>query len=292
MTKKVNALDLVLQSNWAITPEMLERIHTIASKHLLNPKDNISTEYMKPTVHAHEVDGYMLEDSSAVWVRDGVAIIPVFGVISKRMNMFTRVSGGVSTEILSSDFKKALISDDVKAILLNADTPGGTVDGTKACADMIYKARGQKPIITFANGQMTSGGMWIGSAADEIVAEETAVLGSIGVISIHEERSEADKKEGITKTVITAGKYKGIGNDAQPLTQEGKEYIQERLNYLYEIFGNAIALQRLVEPKEVFETMADGKIFIGKQALDIGLIDHIGCFEDAFALAKSKINLN
>ena len=292
MALKTNILDLVMQTHWAITPEKLEKIYQVALNHSVNPDIKISSDFVKPEAYAHEINGFRLEETYDVWVRDGVAIIPLFGVIAKRMNMFMYFSGGVSTEILAADFIKALESKQVEAILLNTDTPGGTVDGTKAVADIIYQARGKKPIICFANGQMTSGGTWIGTAADEIVAEETAVLGSIGVISIHEEYSEADKKEGVKRTVITAGKYKGIANSYEPLTSEGKQYVQERLDYLYGIFGAEVATHRGIEKEKVFKDMAEGKIFIGKQALDIGLIDKIGSFDDAFNLAKLRASEN
>nr|BDD45817.1 hypothetical protein 16 [bacterium] len=276
--KKSRVLEAIYASQWAIMPEMLETIHEIVANHVHGEKADLAT------IEAQL--GRKLENTYSVEVRDGVAVIPVHGTLAKRMSFFMAVSGGTSTEMLLNDFREAVRSDDVEAILLDIDSPGGTVDGTKALADEIYGARGTKPIVAYGNGLMASAAYWIGSAADHVIVEPTATVGSIGVITIHTDVSKAEERYGYKNTVITAGKFKAIGNQYEPLTKFGRQYIQERLDYLYSIFIDETARNRGKSVKEAL-AMADGKIFIGKQAVDIGLADAIGSFDDAFNAAKN-----
>jgi signal peptide peptidase SppA len=201
--------------------------------------------------------------------------------------MFSEISGGVSTELLKRDIDIAVKSEKVSAILLDIDSPGGTVDGTQALADTVFEARGQKPIFAFANGEMASAAYWIGSGADKIISEPTAVLGSIGVVSMHYDFSGSDEKAGVKRTVLTAGKYKAMGNDTEPLNKESKDYMQSILDTYYSIFVNDVARNRGVSNDTVLKDMADGRLFIGTQGLDAGLVDVIGGFEKAFDLARS-----
>jgi signal peptide peptidase SppA len=153
---------------------------------------------------------------------------------------------------------------------------------------MVYAARGQKPIVAFANGMMASAAYWIGSAADEIVAEETAEIGSIGVVMMHYDYSGADEQAGVKRTILQAGHYKAMGNDTEPLSEEAEEYFQGHLDYLYTLFVDAVARNRDVTAEAVIEDMAEGRIFIGRQAVDAGLVDRLGNFETAMALVMEQ----
>ncbi|OGP75470.1 MAG: hypothetical protein A2Y80_01255 [Deltaproteobacteria bacterium RBG_13_58_19] len=221
-------------------------------------------------------------------VRDGVAILPVYGIIDKRMNMFMKYSGGTSTELLARDFRQALADPKVQAILLDVDSPGGSVDGTKELADLIFAAREEKPVVAYVNSLMASAAYWIGSAAQIILAPETAEVGSIGVALMHYDFSEQDSKLGVKRTAITGGKYKRIASDEKPLSKEGREYLQELVDDYYALFLEAVAQQRGADAETVHEKMADGRIFVGKKALKAGLVDQLGKFEDALALARAQ----
>lgn len=227
--------------------------------------------------------------TEAYQIVDGVAVIPVYGVLDKRMNLFSSMSGGTSTELLGRDIKQALNDPQVDAILLDIESPGGAVDGTKELADQIYAARGQgKPIVAYANGLMASAAYWIGSAADAIVANETAQVGSIGVAMMHTDRSGQDERLGIKRTAIFAGKYKRIASDEKPLSEEGQAYLQSMADDYYQLFLDAVAKNRGVDPETAHKKMADGRLFIGMKALKAGLIDKIGNLDSALALAQEK----
>ncbi len=264
---------------WALLPAKLEEISLFIERRLQGEKIDFP-------LGGDAKSGNKAED--AYEVLDGVAVLPVYGIIDKRMNMFMRMSGGTSTELLARDFTKALNDPQVKAILLDVDSPGGSVDGPKEVADLVLAARGQKPVVAYVNGLMASAAYWIGSAASALVAPPTAQVGSIGVALMHYDYSAADAQEGVKRTVITGGKYKRIASDEKPLSKEGQDYLQGMVDDYYALFLEAVAQQRGSDVETVHEKMADGRIFVGKKALKAGLIDRIGNFNDALALARAE----
>lgn len=264
---------------WALHPAKLEEMYLFFDRILAGEKVEFPAA-------ATGRSGGKAEDTYEI--RDGVAILPVYGIIDKRMNMFMKFSGGTSTELLARDFRQALSDPLVKAILLDVDSPGGSVDGTKELADLVLAARAEKPVLAYANGLMASAAYWIGAGALTILAPETAEIGSIGVALMHYDYSAADAKEGVKRTAITGGEYKRIASDEKPLSKEGQEYLQAMVNDYYAIFLDGVAAARNSDPKTVHERMADGRIFVGKKALQAGLIDQIGYIDNALAMARAK----
>lgn len=218
--------------------------------------------------------------------RDGIAVIRVEGVIERRANMVANFSGGVSTQMLAQAIVDAAADEDVTAIVLDIDSPGGSALAPSEVADAIMQARASVPVVAWTGGQMCSAAYWIGSACDAIVAMDTSVVGSIGVAAVHYDRSAADAQEGVTRTVLSAGKYKRIASDEKPLSDEGREYLQSQIDLYYTKFVDAVAQGRGVEAAVVLERMADGRVFIGAEAAEAGLVDHIGNFELALDVAR------
>jgi len=264
---------------WAILPAKLEEIVAVVEAHLAGQK----IEWPEA---AGGKSGNKAADE-AYQMQDGVAVIPVYGVLDKRMNLFSAMSGGTSYELLGAQIKQALADPNVAALLLDVDSPGGSVDGVKTVADQILAARGGKPIVAFANGQATSAAFWIASAADLVMADDTAVVGSIGVVMTHFDRSGQDAQRGVKRTHIFSGRYKVAGSDAQPLSPDDQAYLQNISDTYYQLFLDGVASNRGQDSAAVHENMGDGRLFIGRQAKDAGLVDQIGTFDDALALAKS-----
>ncbi len=263
----------VLNNPWAIQPEKLQEISDVYSRHLKGEKIDIKgIEAKAGEPFDNQPQGYD--------VINGVAIVPIDGVIAKKMNLFSRISGGASTEMIARDFTQAMNDEDVHSVILNIDSPGGTVDGTADLGDVIFNARGTKPVVAFADGLMASAAYWIGSAADQIYASnDTAIIGSIGVVSTHVDYSEQLKNEGVKVTEIYAGKFKRIASEYEPLTKEGKDSMQDHVDYLYSVFVGTVAKHRGVDDKIVLDDMADGRLFIGQQAVDAGLVDGVTTLE-------------
>ena len=274
-----HSFELIQDTAWAITRAKMDEINALVECRLRGERVEFPEAQRGPGGNRAE-EGYQ--------VLDGVAVLPVYGVLAKRMNLLTEISGGTSMELLGRDFDRALADPKVKAILLDTDSPGGTLDGTEALAAQIFGSRGRKPVIAFANGQMASAAYWIASAADQVVAPETAQVGSIGVIAMHYDRSGLDQKMGVKRTAIFAGQYKRAGGDEQPLSDADREYLQERVDDYYALFLQAVARQRGVDTDRVHQQMGDGRLFVGKKALKAGLIDQVGNFNQALALARAK----
>lgn len=259
----------ILTAPWAIEPGKLLEIQAIYIAHARGEKADlaaIEARIGKPL--ANEPKRYTVDQ--------GVAVLPVEGVIAKRANMFMDISGGVSTELLGRDLQAALADPQVHSIILAVDSPGGTVDGTQALASIIRAGNAQKPIVTLASGLIASAAYWLGSAGSAVyIADKTTVSGSIGVVASHTDYSKARADRGITVTEITAGKYKRIASDNSPLSKEGKAHMQAQVDYYYSLFVDAVAEHRGVSTEAVLAQMADGQTFIGQQGIDAGLVDGI-----------------
>lgn len=276
-TMKSAVIDLLNNQSWAILPEYLDTIHKVIYTRVYGGgADMAAIEAMM---------GKELDNKRDIKVNSGVAVIPIHGMIAKRMNLFQQISGGVSTEMLKKDIRKAADDKEITAIVLDIDSPGGTVDGTKELADSIFALRGQKPIVAYANGLMASAAIYIGAAADSITAYDTAQIGSIGVITEHRDYSVYDEKLGVKRTFITAGRYKAIGNDAEPLSDDAKAYIQKRLDDYYTLFVDDVARYRGVNSDDALKKWADGRMFIAGEALEIGLIDRIATLDETIIMA-------
>lgn len=253
-------MKLINQTIWAITPEMMRTITEIA-------RDN-NRSY---DAVAKEL-GKDLRDANAASIRDGVAVIKVSGPLFRYANLMTRICGATSYELLAQDFNKAVQNPNIKGILLDIDSPGGEVNGCSELSDMIYQARGTKPIIAYASGACCSGAYWIASACDKILAADTAILGSIGVVSIFEKDDE-------DKTIeIVSSQSPNKRPDIN--TEEGKAKIQARVDELAEVFIAKVARNRGITAVDVVKEFGAGDVSVGQYAVRNGLADGLSSFED------------
>ena len=266
----------VLTAPWAIEPAKLLEIQAIYAAHFRGEKMDIAA------VEARL--GRPLDNrppSTPYTVIDGVAVLRVDGVMAKRANMFTGISGGVSMQLAARDLRQAGDDPAVHSIIQVFDTPGGTVDGTQAYANVIRQVGERKKLVTLADGLMASAGVWAGTAASQIyIADATTSVGSIGVVSQHVDLSGRDAQDGIKRTEIFAGKFKRIASDTGPLTEAGRQSIQDSVDYTYSLFVQAVATQRRVSVDQVLQDMADGRMFIGEQAINAGLVDGIATLDE------------
>ncbi len=184
----------------------------------------------------------------------------------------------------------AFFSDEsIKGILLVIDSPGSTAGAGNSLYDEIktLKKEYPKPIITLVENLCTSGAYWIACATDHIVTPGSGVLGNIGTqfnsIHIHKLLEKYD----IEYTTISSGKYKTVGNPFTPLTTEQKEHIQHIQDDIYKQFVEVVAKERKLSLLQV-NTWADGKLFTGRQAVQLGLADSNGSLQHATHVLKEK----
>lgn len=219
----------------------------------------------------------------------GVRIIPVMGVVAHRANMFTEASGGTSTEQLTEAVQAAVADSTVRAIVLQLDTPGGSVMGTAELSQAIFNGRGTKPIVAVADGEMCSAGYYIGSAADHVVASPSSQIGSIGAVMLHRDESKANEQAGYKYTVIASGDHKADLNPYGPLTEQGLATARERVRAHYTNFVEAVARNRGLTFSQVEERYGRGKVFVGQQAVTQGLADRIGTLGEVVAELEKKV---
>lgn len=272
---------------WAIVPEHFE---TLIRRFHAESSDMRSGKISKEMSEKLEASRKQKENDALYAVEDGIAIIPVVGPLTKRSSFWSWLFGASSYEDIRTAFDGAMNDQEVRGIVLDIDSPGGVVNGTDALSEVIYRAREEKPVVAYANGLMASAAYWIGSAAEAVIGSKTAEVGSIGVLMVHQDFSRLEDRIGVKTTYLTAGKYKALGNDAEPLSQQARDTFQAELDKIYSIFVSTVARNRDASVDDVNTDMADGRIFIGDDAAAAGLIDSVGSMENAVEMARSMVD--
>lgn len=262
----MNLIDF-LTSPWAIMPEKLLEIQAVYTSHFRGEKINIEAiEAQLGRPLANDQQEYAMREG-------GIAVLNVAGVISNKANMFTRVSGGASAQLLQKQVESMRADPRVRGVVFDFDTPGGNVLGIPSLAESINALASEKPTVSVSTGTMASAGYWLGSAANAVyISGLTDYVGSIGVVATH---SYDPRQAAVQTTDITAGKFKRMAADNQPLSKEGKAYMQAQVDEIYRVFVETVAKNRRVDVNAVLENMADGRLFIGQQAIDAGLVDGV-----------------
>lgn len=212
-----------------------------------------------------------------------VAVIPVVGAMMQRSSPDELSETGMKLDRFQMQFRQALADDEVKAIVLDVDSPGGSVFGVAEVAQEIYEAREQKPIVAVANSLAASAAYWIASAAQDLVVTPGGQVGSIGVYTIHEDISQFLEAEGVRATIISAGKYKTEANALEPLGDEARQALQDKVDAYYGMFVEAVARNRNVSAKRVREGFGEGRVVMAESAVAEGMADRVGTLEDALA---------
>ena len=188
-----------------------------------------------------------------------IAVVPIYGTIVQRASQLGPCDGGTSTQQISAALRQAMADDTVSQILLDIDSPGGSVFGVGELSDEIRSARAQKPIIAIANSMAASAAYWLGCAASEFYMTPGGQVGSIGIWMAHEDMSKALADAGITVTLISAGKYKVEGNPYGPLGEDAAAFQQSSVDAYYQAFTQAVAKGRGVAVSDVRAGMGQGR---------------------------------
>lgn len=265
------ALQLFNDSIWAMRPDFLESIGNYLSGVAIElPSFNRD----QPTREA------------PYKIKNGVAVIPICGVLTKDMNFFTMLFGGTSTQDVAEKFKQAQDDPGVCQIVLDINSPGGTVAGTTELASLIYSYRGNKPCYAHTSTEMASAAYWIGSAADAMFAWDTAFVGSIGVYREHVDLTQAMANEGVKITYIAAGKMKTSGIHGSSLTEKDMAYHQGLVDDLYLKFVEDVSKHIGVSQESLVDNIG-AKIYMAPKAADMGLINGVMSFDDMMSLVAS-----
>lgn len=259
-----------LSELWAMREPELATVLTIIARR--NEGDPRAVEARIGTPLAGTRDSY---------VRGSTAVIPVHGPLARRhMGMLGDISGGGSLESIREDFTVALADPAIGSILLDVDSPGGSVLGTNELAETIYAARGQKPIVAYVGGLGASAAYWIASAADSIIADRVAVIGSIGVLAI----VAAQPDDGTMVFVSSQSPNKVL----EPDTEKGQASIMRQIDASAAVFIATVARNRGMGEEAIVEAAEFGDIVLGDTAAERGLIDSVGSFQSALAEVQAR----
>lgn len=212
-----------------------------------------------------------------------VAQISIIGSITRRSSMWSDYFGGASVEATLAALRNVAADPDVKTVLLNIDSPGGTVDGLPELAAEIRTLRESKHIVALANSLAASAAYWLAAQADEVVATPEALVGSIGVFTAHMDYSALMERMGVKTTYIHAGKYKVEANPDEPLTDEARQHLQGIVDEAYGLFVNDVAKGRGVSAATVRSDYGEGRVLTAKDAKAAGLIDRIAGYHETVA---------
>ena len=220
----------------------------------------------------------------------GIAVLPMYGVITQRGNMADDISGpgSCSTQRFASTLRAALADDSIGQILIDIDSPGGSVSGVQELADEIYSARSQKPIIGISNSLCASAAYWIGSQCSTFYCTPSGEVGSIGVYTAHTDMSKAMEMEGMNVQFISAGKYKTEGNPYMPLSPEARAAIQHSIDGYYSQFTGAVARGRGVGIAAVRDGFGQGRCLSAKDSRAAGMVDGVMTFDQVIAIMQGR----
>lgn len=216
---------------------------------------------------------------------DKVAVLPVVGQISSAGS--DALGAQTATpETLRNQLRQAERDDSVKAVVIEVNSPGGGVVASDRMHESIqeFKEETEKPVVVSMGDTAASGGYYIATVADEIVANENTLTGSLGVIFSYFNFAEAAEEYGIEQEIIQSGPYKDIGSPTREPTEEELQILQAYVNDAYDSFVRVIVEGRGLSEEEVRE-LADGRIYSGQQAEALGLVDALGNLESAAEVA-------
>ena len=268
MSKFSHLSSLVFNKPLMVTQDYAETIAVVLSDRL-----NLDAEGLQIKSDA--------KDQRVATTNKGVAVIPIVGSMSHRSTGIEAMSGMTSYTTLQKQFEAAFNDPKVGSILMDIDSPGGSVAGAFDFRDYLMSKKGTKPVYALARDAMCSAAYLIGSTADKVYATQTARVGSIGVVAMHTDASGKMEKEGLKPTFISAGKFKTAGNPYEKLEGEKLKYLQDSVDESYDMFINAVADARGIDKKAIRDTEA--RVYGGKKAVEIGLADGIRTYESVLA---------
>ncbi|OCP07977.1 MULTISPECIES: S49 family peptidase [unclassified Ensifer] len=254
---------------WLLTPEAFRAMSEAAAEQDTTIRA-IAKEWGEPEEGTWDVE-----------VHNGVAVVKVDGVLMRNWSIWSFLFGGSAYELLIKDIATAIKDDNIKAIVLDIDSPGGEVTGCAELANAIFEMRSQKPIIAYATGTAASAAYWIASSCSKVIISSTSALGSIGCVMEVSDYSSAREKAGIKDIQIVSSQSPLKRPDLS--TDEGLSTVQAHVDAIAAVFIADVAKFRGVSIKRVSEDFGKGDCFIGQAAVDAGLADEIGSLEAVIA---------
>lgn len=283
----------LMDEPWAITPAALEVILGVAEREIDlagQLRQGIPLDKLFHTDALMARPGARLEGTQRTVLRGNTAVIPVYGPIFPRANMMTEVSGATSTEMVAYDFSKVMADPNVAAVLFSIDSPGGAVTNVAELSDLIYQSRGRKPVRAHISGLGASAVFWLASATERVIVAQTAEVGSVGVVAAFRDTRGAEEKAGIKSVEIVSSisPLKRVSLDSEA----GQAKVQRIVDAVADVFVSHLARNRGVTTEKVLSDFGRGDLFVGARAVEAGMADAVGTFEDALNMIEAECGGN
>ena len=247
------------------------------------PMDGAKIESLRPDANQFLGNRYGEDGRVRKYaVAGGVAIIPIVGALVNRGAWIGANSGMVSYEGITAQLRDAAEDPEVHAVLLDIDSPGGEATGMFTVAEQVRRLGTSKPVTAFVNDMAASAAYGIASAANEIVVSPTSIVGSIGVVLTHLDRSGELEQKGVRATLIYAGKHKVDGNSFGPLSDTVQADLQTEVMKFYDQFVGLVARGRTGITAQAIRA-TEARTFIGQDGIDRGLADRVASLDEVLA---------
>lgn len=270
-----HVLSFALEHPWAVTKPMLTIIANIIGRRVAG------LHATEEEIAAALVNRKNLPQPTGT---GAIAVLPIYGVIAPRMNLLSDMSGGTTFEGLTAQLHDVMANKAIKTIVLDVDSPGGSVAGATEFAREIMAARTKKPIIAQIQYLGASAAYWLASAATEIIASPSAMVGSIGVFTAHDDISESLAKLGVKRTVFSAGKGKAAVAAGVPLSEEDQARAQSRVDDAYARFvGDVVKGRGKGMTADRVKGEWQAHVYPAAEALSLGMVDGIATLTETLA---------
>lgn len=265
-----NLLGLLNGSPWALMPDRLRLLAAQALDRLSGEEQVAAASRTVPAFGG------------------AIAVVPIRGLIAKSKAYWA----GFYVDDLRQQLRGFAADDGVRGVVLDIDSPGGSVYGLPELADELFTLRSAKPLVAVANTLAASAAYWLAAQAGELWASPSADVGSIGVWTMHIDASKFYEEIGFTITGISAGRYKLEGNDWSPLTDEALAHIQSEVDATYETFLAHVARGRGLTSEVVREMYGEGRVYGAARAHSRGMVDRVGTLDQAIATLAAQLQLS
>jgi signal peptide peptidase SppA len=268
-----------LSTPWAILPDRLAVMSGVIARW------SVGQDAPPEVMDKVRADAVAIEARRGDAARAGngaIAVLPFYGIAAQRTSAVDDISGSglMSIDRFTQNFRAALADDSIGGILIDIDSPGGSVYGVMELANEIYQARSQKPVFAVANSLAASAAYWIASGASEFYVTPGGEVGSIGVFAAHQDLSKALEDKGVRTTLVSAGKYKTEGSPFGPLTDEARAAMQTRIDAYYGAFTRGVAKNRGVDVASVRDGMGEGRTLSAQAAKGENMVDGVATFDE------------
>lgn len=256
---------------WAIKPAFHAQIRRILEARISGEKE-INLEDFLPERRLEGME-----------MTDGVAIIPVYGVMGHKVSLIEKSSGVASLQEIAANVKAAAEMPDVAAIMLDIDSPGGSVMGLEEASAAVQRANETKPVFAYTDGLMDSAAYHLAVGAAAIYASQSAEVGNVGTYMYLLDSSAAYERAGMKPELIKSGEFKGLGVEGLPLSDKQREYLQGIVDFHADRFRQHVQENR---NGGVADEDLQGQFFPAPIAKDKNFIDGVASFDEALSELK------